>query len=74
MKLTCRYENRDTGEQRDQICTLDPDEIARVEDARRTVGDEAAMVLAAAIALHSAYSTELDALEWHHLGPPALMN
>lgn len=70
MKFICRYESQRTGEQRDQICTFDPDEVAQVENARLADGDETAQLVAAAIVLRSGYS-QLSALEWAHLGPPS---
>ena len=74
MKMICRYENVLTGEQRDQICTLDPHEIEIVERARKADGEEAASFAAAAVALRSAYTTDLDPHQWNHLHQPAFMN
>ncbi|WGR91855.1 hypothetical protein MTX26_15955 [Bradyrhizobium sp. ISRA443] len=73
MKFSCRFENRTTGELKDLVCTLDAREIADVERARETDGNEAAASAAAAIVLHSAYR-DLDALEWKHLHSPVPVN
>jgi hypothetical protein len=72
MRFTCRFENRTTGEQKDLISVLDPEEVAAVERVRRTDGDDVAQVTAACFVLRSAYA-ELDALQWSHLSPPALV-
>jgi hypothetical protein len=73
VKFTCRFENKATGELRDLISTLDPNEIAEVERVRHADGDESALVTAGCIVLKSAYS-ELDAFEWNHLSAPAPLN
>jgi hypothetical protein len=72
MRFICRYENSRTGERKEQVCTLDADEIAQVERVRKIEGDEIAGVTAAAIVLRSAYR-DLDAHVWRHLEPPALI-
>jgi hypothetical protein len=73
MKFFCSFENFITGERRDLISTLDADELAEVEQARRDEGDDVARATAAAFVVMSAYK-DLDAREWDHTGPPKLLN
>jgi hypothetical protein len=72
MKFTCRFENRETGELKDLISTLDPDEIAILNGILLAEGEEIAQVTAAAIVLKSAYR-DLDPHQWIHLNAPALL-
>ncbi|WP_316196860.1 hypothetical protein [Bradyrhizobium sp. SZCCHNS3053] len=71
--MTCTYQHKETGEQRQQISVLDPDEVGTVERVRKVDGEAAAHVVAAAIVLKSAYS-ELDPLEWDHLSVPEFIS
>jgi len=72
MKFSTKFEST-SGERKDCISTLDADEIATVERVRRIKGNEVAGITAAALVLKSVY-TELDAIEWNHMGAPEPMN
>ncbi|MBR0936690.1 hypothetical protein [Bradyrhizobium jicamae] len=69
MKFFCHFENKRTGERKDLVSILDADEIAIVERARQTGGDEHANLIAGCVVLQSAY-TEIDAREWCHTAAP----